>query len=177
MKQYTPEQVVKLFRSLKQNEKGQYSFHDMQRVILRDRDRRVKRLCLLPCDRNNEKLMIKLKRLMREKESGKGPKKKLWRAKPPKPVEKISDQDVYRINALMLNRNTFRITEVNNGNLPSLTTNVKLLLKNRDTARSTASRTAKQWDSTCCVRKSGQGTYVRVGHKTAEVTGPYAPEF
>jgi len=42
--------------------------------------------------------------------------KKKWKARPPKPIPKISDQDTYRVNAILLNKNTFRITEVNNGN-------------------------------------------------------------
>ena len=48
---------------------------------------------------------------------GTGFVKKKWRARPPKPIPKISDQDTYRVNAILLNKNTFRITEVNNGRI------------------------------------------------------------
>ena len=82
------------------------------------------------------------------------------KAKPPKPLPKISDQDTYRVNAILLNKNTFRITEVNNGNGNELTTNVKLLLSNRDKNQDTES--TRNWDSTCCLRKTGTGTRVDI---------------
>lgn len=98
--------------------------------------------------------------------------KKKWKARPPKPLPKISDQDTYRINAILLNKNTFRITEVNNGNGNELTTNVKLLLSNRDKNQDTSS--TRNWDSTCCLRKTGKGTRVDTEKNVymGLVTGP-----
>ena len=42
--QKSPEEIRKMFRHLKTNKKGQYSFHDLQRVILNERVKRVKKL-------------------------------------------------------------------------------------------------------------------------------------
>jgi hypothetical protein len=98
--------------------------------------------------------------------------KKKWKARPPKPLPKISDQDTYRVNAILLNKNTFRITEVNNGNGNELTTNVKLLLSNRDKNQDTSS--ARNWDSTCCLRNTNKGTRVDTQRDVymGVVTGP-----
>ena len=152
------------------NEKGEYSFHDMQTVILRERRRRVRQMCLMPCDRGAEKLMKFLRRAMKKADNsragGNGPgssKKKKWKARPPKPIEKIADQDTYRINAILLNKNTFRITEVNNGNGSELTTNVKLLLSNRDKSEDPTS--SRNWNSTCSLTKTGKGSYVNYSRK------------
>ena len=92
-----------------------------------------------------------------------GFKKKKWKARPAKPIEKIADQDTYRRNAILLNKNTFRITEVNNGNESGLTTNVKLLLSNRDKSQDT--NASRNWDSTCSLRNTGKGTYVNYTKK------------
>ena len=55
-----------MFVKLPTNEKGQYSFHDMQAVILKERERRVRQLCLMPCDRGNERLVRILRRALRK---------------------------------------------------------------------------------------------------------------
>lgn len=150
------------------NEKGEYSFHDMQKIILQERKRRVRQMCLMPCDRGAEKLMKFLRRAMKKADASRqngssGSLKKKWKARPPKPVEKIADQDAYRINAMMLNKNTFRITEVNNGNGNELTTNVKLLLSNRDKQQDTS--LSRNWDTTCSLRGTGKGSYVNYSRK------------
>jgi hypothetical protein len=142
----------------------------MQIIILRERRRRLRQMCLMPCDRGAEKLMQFLKRAMKKADASRakgedpgGFKKKKWKARPPKPIEKIADQDTYRINAILLNKNTFRITEVNNGNGNELTTNVKLLLSNRDKSEDPTS--SRNWDSTCSLRRTGKGTYVNYSRK------------
>ena len=104
----------------------------MQRVILNERVKRVKKLMTMPCDRKNLLLVKLLRKALKAEREGKAKsRKKKWKAKKPVPIEKVADQDAYRINAMMLNRNTYRITEVNRGNIAGLTTNVKLLLPTR----------------------------------------------
>ena len=167
--QLTPEQVIKMFQRCPVNEKGDYSFHDMQKIILAERERRLRSMCMMPCDRGQEAVKRALKRALKRADAaargvpGAQPQRKKWKARPPKPIPKVADQDAYRINAIMLNKNTFRITEVNNGNGNELTTNVKLLLANRDKLQDTSS--VRNWDSTCCVRKQNKGSYVRPGTK------------
>jgi nucleoside diphosphate kinase len=161
--QKSPEEIRKMFRHLKTNNLGQYSFHDLQRVILEEREKRVKNLMYMPCDRANLRLVKLLKKALKAEKEGTAKKKKKWKASMPAPIEKVSDQDTYRVNAKMLNKNTFRITEVNRGNIAGLTTNVKLLLENRNTAKG-----GSKWNTTCCLTKSNQPHYVRKHHKVIE---------
>ena len=135
-------------------------------------EQRLRQMCMMPCDRGAEKIMKILRRAMKNADKAGGFVKKKWKARPPKPGIKISDQDTFRINAIMLNRNTFRITEVNNGNGNELTTNVKLLLSNRDKSQDTSS--SRNWDSTCCLRKTQLGSRVdnRKEVTLGVVTGP-----
>ena len=79
------------------------------------------------------------------------------------PSIEFEDQDAYRVNAIMLNRNTFRITEVNRGNIAGLTTNVKLLLPNRNTAKGSSN-----WNTTCCLSKTNKSHYVNKYNKVTE---------
>jgi nucleoside diphosphate kinase len=161
--QKTPEQIRNMFKRLKTNAKGDYSFHDLQRVIMKERDKRVKNLMYMPCDRANLRLVKLLKKALKAEREGTVKKKKKWKASLPAPTPKVADQDAYRVNAIMLNRNTFRITEVNRGNIAGLTTNVKLLLPNRNTAKGSSN-----WNTTCCLSKTNKSHYVNKYNKVTE---------
>ena len=60
----------------------------------------------------------------------------------------------------------------NTGN--ELTTNVKLLLSNRDKSMDSSKPKKGQWDSTCCLRNTGTGTRVDKRREThmGVVIGP-----
>jgi hypothetical protein len=62
MKPLTPEDIIAMFRNCPINEKGEYSFHDMQIIIINERIRRLRQMCMMPCDRGAEKIMKILKR-------------------------------------------------------------------------------------------------------------------
>ena len=167
--QKSPEEIRKMFRHLKTNKKGQYSFHDLQRVILNERVKRVKKLMTMPCDRKNLLLVKLLRKALKAEREGKAKsRKKKWKAKKPVPIEKVADQDAYRINAMMLNRNTYRITEVNRGNIAGLTTNVKLLLPTRSNPFTSNKKGGPNWNTTACLTKTNKAHYVNKYSKVIE---------
>ena len=167
--QKTPEEIRNMFAHLKTNKKGEYSFHDLQRVILKERIKRVKKLMTMPCDRKNLLLVKLLRKALKAEREGKvALKKKKWKAKKPAPIEKVADQDAYRVNAIMLNRNTYRITEVNRGNIAGLTTNVKLLLPTRSNPFTSNRKGGANWDTTACLSKTNKAHYVKKYNKVIE---------
>lgn len=167
--QKSPEEIRNMFKHLKTNKKGQYSFHDLQRVILQERIKRVKKLMTMPCDRKNLLLVKLLKKALKAEREGKVSfKKKKWKAKKPTPIEKVADQDAYRVNAMMLNRNTYRITEVNRGNIAGLTTNVKLLLPTRSNPFTSNKKGGPNWNTTACLTKTNKPHYVNKYSKVIE---------
>ncbi len=80
--------VITMFKNCPINAKGEYSFHDMQKIIMNERVQRLRQMCMMPCDRGAEKMIHILKRAMRRADKaggGTGFVKKKWKAKPPKP--------------------------------------------------------------------------------------------
>ena len=62
MKPLTPEDVIQMFKNCPINEKGEYSFHDMQNIIMNERITRLRQMCMMPCDRGAEVIMKLLQR-------------------------------------------------------------------------------------------------------------------
>ena len=68
----------------------------------------------------------------------------------------------------MLNRNTYRITEVNRGNIAGLTTNVKLLLPTRSNPFTSNKKGGPNWNTTACLTKTNKPHYVNKYSKVIE---------
>ena len=65
---------------------------------------------------------------------------------------KIDDTEAFKIVTKYLNRESFKICEIDKGNDPALTQNVRLLREQP---------AFDGWDDVCCLRGTQRGAYVR----------------
>ena len=73
-------------------------------------------------------------------------------------TRKIDDTEAFKIVTKFLNRESFKICEIDQGNDPALTQNVRLLREQPDPR-------FDGWDDVCCLRKTQRGTYVKGASK------------
>lgn len=181
------EQVEALFKPLKRNKKGMVSFHDMQALIMGARMARMKELKKMYPDlaggkgasesKHSEQKESKVdSRTLMKTAAASG---SAFRPPPPKfgrtsklgrradlakrkkpPIVKVGETEGFRVVASMLNRDSHHICELEDGNDPSLTQNVRLL---RDMPRAKDNG----WDDYCCLSGMNRGSFVGRRAKSA----------
>jgi hypothetical protein len=139
--QITEPEFDKLFAPLSRDEKGHVSFHEIQHVILRERQRRV-----AECRKMYPDLIHHDSRVIHNQ--------KRCFVRP----SKIDDKDMFLQNARLLAQRSYLITEVDNGNNPEVVQNVKLI---RDEVREKYKKGEVHWDELCSLRGTNKPTYVK----------------
>ena len=71
---------------------------------------------------------------------------------------KVDDGDVFNETNRLLNHNSYRITDIEAGNDPGITQNVRLLLNSRNVSKGGVGQ--QPWSTTCCLTGVNRGTFV-----------------
>ena len=79
-------------------------------------------------------------------------------ALPHSPPFKVDDGDVFNETNRLLNHNSYRITDIEAGNDPGITQNVRLLLNSRNVSKGGVGQ--QPWSTTCCLTGVNRGTFV-----------------
>ncbi|RLN72771.1 hypothetical protein BBJ28_00022922 [Nothophytophthora sp. Chile5] len=152
--QYTPRDITALFASLPRDPQGALSFHDMQRVVLKERLRRV--LCMkqrlhpalaAPIRNRFARTLTRMAAAKGGSEGGgvvNGAPASLFL----KDVGATDAENATLVTRL-LSSHAFRICQLQDGNAPELTQNVRLL---RD-ERARQSQEREPWSANCQRRK------------------------
>lgn len=174
--QYTTEDIERILKLVPRDEDGLMSFHDMQMAISKARAKHVRRLkdAMLALTKSKNKQAqtapVEEKDRLAEqvKKAGKKPAAKVSRlVAPPTMFEAdmgVSETENAVVISKMLAKHSFKICQVETGNNPQLTQNVRLL---KDDYRYKEGQ--EVWDNNCCLKGKQRGTFVKSknapGHK------------
>jgi len=169
VEQYVEEDIERILKQVPRDQDDLMSFHDMQKAVYKARAKHT--LMLKSAMDRLTKVKNKQAKTAPVQESVKLKKKPKAKVSalvaPPNMFEKdsgMNDTETAMVVAKMLGKHSYKICQVETGNNPELTQNVKLLRpdfhygEEQDT-----------WDGNCCLRGKNRATHVKSrntpGHK------------
>jgi len=174
--QYTVPEIERLLKLVPRDEDGLMSFHDMQGAVSKARAKHVKRLKAAMIALTKSKNKHAQTAPVEEKDRladqvGKAGKKPIAKVSklvaPPTMFEAdlgVSETENAVVISRALAKHSFKICQVETGNNPALTQNVRLL---RDDFKYKGEQ--EVWDNNCCLKGKNRGTHVKnrntPGHK------------